>query len=119
MSHLKQHQTADIKELKDQFKKHRVNLSHKLRTEHKLKSRTNRYKIVNCFRSQNVDEIESIEKEDSSKSEITILDVLTDSNENDTLTKDKVEGKSNEYVYDLYYTNSDDFGEAEIEDYVR
>lgn len=32
---------------------------------------------------------------------------------------DEIDEKDCRYVYDLYYTNSDDFGEAELNELVR
>ncbi|KAJ8930015.1 hypothetical protein NQ314_017244 [Rhamnusium bicolor] len=120
LTHLKKQHIPEIHELKEHFKRHTVNISDKLRTQKQEISKSNRYKIVNCFRSQNLDEnsLKDNAESGTSKSEYTILDVETDliplsktDNQNEEICDAK-------YVYDLYYTNSDDFGDTEIEDYV-
>lgn len=102
-----------LNELKENFKGHIVDLTKKLRTERQQKSKNNRYKIVNCLRSQSLDTSGVKDGSDSiQQTDITILDVEADTNGNkpqDSKTEEK-------YVYDLYYTSSDYFGETELEE---
>ncbi|KAJ8948891.1 hypothetical protein NQ318_005512 [Aromia moschata] len=115
-THLKKQQIPELSDLKEQFKKHAVNLTDKLRFEKQESSKSNRYKIVNCFRSQSIDDPVTSDK---SQSEYTVFDVETDLNDNNSKTENQNIVESDvKYVYDLYYTNSDDFGDAEVEDYV-
>lgn len=91
-------------------------MSKKLRNECQEKSKTNRYKVVNCLRPHNVDTIE-VQKDcniDLQSSSITILDVEPDINRNDGIRESKSE--EGNYVYDLYYTSSDYFGDTELEE---
>lgn len=85
-------------------------------------SKSNRYKVVNCFRPQSIENNLSTENTTPgcTKSEFTIFDIETDLNDNDTNTENQ-NGESSDpkFVYDLYYTNSDDFGDADIEDHIR
>lgn len=65
-------------------------------------SKNNRFKIVNLSRSITQDkEIANDEEE-----KIVVLDIETDNSEKDEKSSDS------NYVYDLYYTNSDDFGDC-------
>lgn len=84
-----------------------------MRNAHKEKSKTNRYKIVNCLRSQNI-EPNKINAENPGNAHITIVDVEAEINEikNTQESKPVVE----KYVYDLYYTSSDYFGDVELEE---
>ncbi|CAG9825301.1 unnamed protein product [Phaedon cochleariae] len=112
LPHLKTKYLDGVEELKTKFKKHVVSLNEKLRNEHQDNSKSNRFKIVNRFRSS----INLSETPDTSESkyEITVLDVETDINKNEASEADQNVQQS-KYVYDLYYTCSDDF--PEIEDY--
>ncbi|XP_066254979.1 probable RNA polymerase II nuclear localization protein SLC7A6OS [Euwallacea similis] len=111
---LKKHRAGNAEELKDQYKKHSINFTDKLRAEAKESLKKNRYKVVNCFRkSLHSDEVEP---QASTSSEVTVFDLESDENSPPEATNtDQEEMK---YVYDFYYTSSDDFGEADIEDYV-
>ncbi|EFA03974.1 probable RNA polymerase II nuclear localization protein SLC7A6OS [Tribolium castaneum] len=93
-------------ELEDQFKKHSTDLSSKLRLQKQEDSKKNRYKVVNCFRSQSA----NLEETNEPKAEYTIYDIETENH--DQISKDSDQN----YVYDLYYTTSDDLGE--LDDYV-
>lgn len=90
-----------------------------LREQMKETSKNNRYKVVNCFRSQNTEDNLSAENATSfsTKSEFTIFDIETDLNDN--TENQNGENSEPKFVYDLYYTNSDDFGDADIEDHIR
>ncbi|RZC22667.1 RNA polymerase II nuclear localization protein SLC7A6OS [Asbolus verrucosus] len=99
-------------ELQKQFKRHNTDLNAKLKTQKQLNSKNSRYKIVNCFRSQgsNIEDL----TEESDKSKFTIYDIETESHEDCPNNKEN----NTKYVYDLYYTTSDDLGDAYLEDYV-
>ncbi|XP_044266951.1 probable RNA polymerase II nuclear localization protein SLC7A6OS isoform X2 [Tribolium madens] len=91
-------------ELEEQFKKHNTDLSSKLRLQKQEDSKKNRYKVVNCFRSQAAN-LEEPNQE--LKPEYTIYDIETESH-------DQISNECDQnYVYDLYYTTSDDLGELE------
>ncbi|XP_057659474.1 probable RNA polymerase II nuclear localization protein SLC7A6OS [Diorhabda carinulata] len=111
-THIKEKLLPDSDELKANFKKHSVNLKDKLRIEHQEASKNSRYKIVNYHRASQVGATEKVNEE------VTILDVETDLNENSAEIANKNNDKGNEYVYDLYYTDSNNFGETDIEEYV-
>jgi hypothetical protein len=100
-------------ELEDQFKKHNIDLNAKLRNQKQQDSKNNRYKIVNCLRSQTSNLGEAVEK--PINDEYTIYDIETENHEDYHVN----ELKDLKYVYDLYYTISDDLGEASLEDYVK
>ncbi|KAG5873637.1 hypothetical protein JTB14_022371 [Gonioctena quinquepunctata] len=93
--------------------KHTVKINDKLRAAHKEASKKNRFKIVNRFRSQTEENSGSSET-DCSKS-VTVIDLEGDFEEN---SEDKPANNAKNYVYDLYYTQSNDFEGGEIEDYV-
>lgn len=91
-------------------------MKQKLRNAHKEKSKTNRYKIIHCLRSQNVETSETSTDHKSSitaNAHIMILDLEAEIKEKSTGEDSKTGGK---YVYDLYYTSSDYFGDAELEE---
>ncbi|CAH1953619.1 unnamed protein product [Acanthoscelides obtectus] len=117
LSHIKKQNIADLEQLRDKFKKHQVSINEKLRAEHQEKSKSNRYRIINCFRSGNVEHpiepvANNILSEDVDKDAYTIFDIEYNTSQPERSDSAK------QYVYDLYYTNSDDFGDAQIEDYV-
>ncbi|XP_050302437.1 probable RNA polymerase II nuclear localization protein SLC7A6OS [Anthonomus grandis grandis] len=119
---LKKHKIPESKELRDQYKKHTVDMSTKLRLEAKEASKNNRYKVVNCFRKTlNSTEEPENASATTSTSEITVLDIETDHNCNEATMENRessTEPQESNYVYDFYYTTSDDFGEADIDQYV-
>ncbi|XP_018569675.1 probable RNA polymerase II nuclear localization protein SLC7A6OS [Anoplophora glabripennis] len=121
VAHLKKERIPEITELREHFKKHAVNINEKLREQMKETSKNNRFKVVNCFRSENAEDSLTAENSTSSstKKELTIFDIETDLNDNDVKTENQ-NGESSEpkFVYDLYYTNSDDLGDADIDDYI-
>ncbi|CAG9863477.1 unnamed protein product [Phyllotreta striolata] len=106
IEHLKNKVLPNLDELKANFKKHTVNLTDKLRLKHEEASKNSRYKIVNCFRSPSLNTSEE-------QKEYTILDVETDINQNDASTVNKNSDTDDKYVYDLYYTNPDEFEGAQ------
>ncbi|KAL1513394.1 hypothetical protein ABEB36_002813 [Hypothenemus hampei] len=119
---LRKHRIADRTERKDQYKSHPVNIFEKMRSNMKETSRTNRYKVVNCFRkSLNAEETENKTEDYPLQSQITVLDIETETetvNSGVSDTNHENQRQSSNYVYDFYYTSSDDFGEGDIEDYV-
>lgn len=102
VSHIEKHSLSD--ELKEQYKKHAVNITDKVRNEKQETAKNNRYKVVNCFRSIG-------EKEDTNL-EYTVFEIESHRENIPSIEQPK-------FVYDLYYTNSDDFGDANLEDYIR
>lgn len=99
-------------ELEESFKKHKIELSSKLREETQAKSRLNRYKVINSFRSKAVESAE--DKTSDTENTYTILDVELEDKE---IYIDN--SKNPQYVYDLYYTNSDDLGSTELNEFIR
>lgn len=110
---------ADRGELKEQYKKHAVDISAKNRSDSKEASKNSRYKVVNCFRRPLADQETSAEPaaEGSSPSEVTVFDIETETSRPQVEANE--EPAEARYVYDFYYTSSDDFGDADIQDYVR
>ncbi|KAF5271368.1 hypothetical protein FQA39_LY08166 [Lamprigera yunnana] len=93
LKHLKKQTKAEVEE---QYKKHSVDIIDKLRVEKQISIKNSRYKVVSSHRFPNEDGDK--EKDDLN---CTIYDVELN---------DKPEGEDNtthNYVYDLYYTNSD------------
>ncbi|XP_015181899.1 PREDICTED: probable RNA polymerase II nuclear localization protein SLC7A6OS [Polistes dominula] len=89
-------------ELKENFKKHLVDVKNMLRTQIANNSIQNRYKIVSYYRSKNesnADESENnmtvIDIEDSTPCSCECSSVAVDENDSEAV---------NNYVYDLYYT---------------
>ncbi|ENN79525.1 probable RNA polymerase II nuclear localization protein SLC7A6OS [Dendroctonus ponderosae] len=115
---LRKHRLPDRNELKEQYKKHPVNISAKNRCDSQEASKNSRYKVVNCFRRQLVDQETSPELavEGSSSSEVTVFDIETETSR--PPVEANAEPAEARYVYDFYYTSSDDFGEADIQDSV-
>ncbi|CAH0556851.1 unnamed protein product [Brassicogethes aeneus] len=111
LSHIKKYTNDDTK---SEFKKHTVNLTDKLRLQKREESKNARYKIVNCYRSNLNDDLENSEVDEK----LTIFDIETDCNENSKTVENKNTTSEPDYVYDLYYTNSDDLGDANLEEYV-
>lgn len=97
-------------ELEQQFKKHPINLSDKIRVQKQINSKAGRYKVVNCFRSNG-----GSERAEGSgdANEFTVYDIETESQPESIACS-----SDSKYVYDLYYTMSDDLGDACFEDYV-
>lgn len=97
-------------ELEQQFKKHSINLNDKLRAQKQINSKASRYKVVNCFRSNGTSE-KANGSDDGN--EFTVYDIETESQPESIACS-----SDSKYVYDLYYTMSDDLGDACFEDYV-
>ncbi|XP_030760736.1 probable RNA polymerase II nuclear localization protein SLC7A6OS isoform X2 [Sitophilus oryzae] len=115
---IRKRRLANASDLKRQFKKHDVDISKKIRSEIQDHSKNTRYRVVNCFRKNFNDELHE-EPGKSNNEEVTVFELETDYNKNSTSTENKnKETDQSKYVYDFYYTSSDDFGEADIEDYV-
>lgn len=108
---LKRHKVADIANQREHFKRHPVDISSKIRANTKELSKTNRYKVVNAFRKT----LDTEEEESQTKnvSQVTVFDVETEQNSNEPSSS---QDEDSTYVYDFYYTSSDDLGEANIED---
>lgn len=70
--------------------------------------------MVNAFRKT----LDTEEEETQTKnvSQVTVFDVETEQNSNEPSSS---QDEDSTYVYDFYYTSSDDLGEANIEDSVR
>lgn len=93
-------------ELEQQFKKHSIDLNKKLRQQTLQDSKNSRFKVVSCFRSENG--LKDNTEEDLGTAGLTVYDVEAPTVNNPT-------DKENNYVYDLYYTTSDDLGEVSEE----
>lgn len=117
---LRKHRVAEITELKEQFKKHSVNVTKRLRSDIKESSKNSRYRVVNCFRKTLNNSDDTEDAAEASTSQLTVFDIETDYNKNESNTENKnsVNEDKTKYVYDFYYTSSDDFGDADIQDYV-
>ncbi|KAK2584232.1 hypothetical protein KPH14_006647 [Odynerus spinipes] len=87
-------------ELEANYKQHVVDTKSKSRERIKQKSIENRYKVINCRRSLDTSNIENLDDKVT-----TVIDV-EDSISCSTI-KDLDQEKSEEYVYDLYYTQTD------------
>lgn len=70
--------------------------------------------MVNAFRKS----LDTEEEESHTKkvSQVTVFDVETEQNSNEPSSS---QDEDSRYVYDFYYTSSDDLGDANIEDSVR
>lgn len=90
-----------------------MNITEKLRQDVQTSSKNNRLKVVNFFRSS-VDP--KLNEGSPTDPDITIVDVETTNEEKKCACDAETEPK---YVYDLYYTNSDDFGEVDYNDLIR
>ncbi|KAB0804294.1 hypothetical protein PPYR_01264 [Photinus pyralis] len=91
-------------EVEEQYKKHNmVDIIDKLRMEKEVTSKNSRYKVVNSHRFPNTNDTES-------NVNCTIVDVESEELKNAE--------HSNNFVYDLYYTNSDDFGEPDLNELI-
>lgn len=73
--------------------------------------------MVNSFRSN---ELASVQENAASDLNCTIVDIETSDTKVVTKVVDK-ESKSSDkdFVYDLYYTNSDDLGDADLNELIR
>ncbi|KAF5295041.1 hypothetical protein FQR65_LT10594 [Abscondita terminalis] len=94
-------------EAEEQYKKHKVDVTEKLRLENLIRSKNSRYTVVNSCRFSKGNAEEAVDLN------CTIVDV--EAAERDS----GIESASGNYVYDLYYTNSDDFGETDINELIR
>lgn len=105
-----------LSDIKENYKGHSLDITRKLRQEHQEKSKHNRYKIVNCLRSHDVHKNDANAADcigaDLKNSSITILDVEADVNDNTIESRTEAE----KYVYDLYYTSFDYFGDSELDE---
>ncbi|XP_060815632.1 probable RNA polymerase II nuclear localization protein SLC7A6OS [Bombus pascuorum] len=87
-------------ELQANFKQHHIDLKQilsKIREATKQASAKNRYKVVNCFRSLDNDE----------NSEKKVKTVVIDVEDSKSIAKRDSIGKDDNYVYDLYYVQSE------------
>lgn len=99
-------------EPKEMYKKHITDITSKIRRQHQDASKSSRLKIINSYRSDmntNVDQ--------SNVENYTIVDIEAEENDDHYKTEQPHSSKT-DFVYDLYYTNSDDFGEADLNEFV-
>lgn len=89
-----------------------MNLTDKIRDDIITNSKNNRYKVLNYYRSKTTEDAESSTSTDDNN--VTIVDIEENLNSIESLKQAETS-----YVYDLYYTNSDDFGEANLDDYIK
>lgn len=102
-------------EVEEQFKKHKIDVISKLRQSNHTASKTSRYKVINCFRTNNLHL--STAEDEKGNAGCTVFDIeLNEDNVKDVESKTSSEPS---YVYDLYYTNSDELGDAELNEFVR
>ncbi|XP_050580057.1 probable RNA polymerase II nuclear localization protein SLC7A6OS [Bombus affinis] len=89
-------------ELQANFKQHHIDskqILSKLREATKQASAKNRYKVVNCFRS--------LDNSNSENSEKNVPTVVIDVEDSKSIAKRDSIGKDDNYVYDLYYVQSE------------
>lgn len=102
--------TLGKNELEANYKQHVVDIKSKSRERIKQKSMENRYKVINCRRSLDTSKIEKLD--DSFVT--TVIDI--EDSVSCATTKDLDVEKPEEYVYDLYYTQTDN--DMVIDDFV-
>lgn len=95
-------------DLEESYKKHVPDISSKIKQDVRQASKNSRFKIVNLSRS--VSKNESLKNSDTEKI-VAVLDIETE----DPKDKNDKSAESN-FVYDLYYTNSDDLGDCFYEE---
>lgn len=94
------------------FKKHVPNITKKLRHQTKKASEDNRFKVVNFFRSANKEECSPEISTTSNQLPFTVLDVESaDYN----IINSAVKPIDTDFVYDIYYTNSEGIGDNELD----
>ncbi|XP_071876252.1 female sterile (2) ltoPP43 [Bombus fervidus] len=89
-------------ELQANFKQHHIDskqILSKIREATKQASAINRYKVVNCFRSLDNSNVENSEKK--------VKTVVIDVEDSKSIAKRDSIGKDDNYVYDLYYVQSE------------
>lgn len=112
--HIKKPTKAEVEE---NFKKYSVDVISKLRQKSQFASKQSRYKVISCFRTINGENLKVSNRENKdSDDSYTVVDIELQERKSET-TEQKTE-KDN-YVYDLYYTQSDDLGDAELSELVR
>lgn len=98
------------------FKSNNFDIMGKLRQKRQLASKESRYKVINCFRTNGAVESESSDTEGAdSKESYTIFDVELQEKKAETIQTKTEEN----YVYDLYYTQSDYLGDSELNEMIR
>lgn len=106
-------------ETEDEYKKHNVDIITKLREDTQEASKANRYKVINSCRFGDLEEHASVDNDSLDvNSSYTVFDVEINE-DNNTQNETKPSISEPRYVYDLYYTNSDDFGDAEINEFIK
>ncbi|KAK4879652.1 hypothetical protein RN001_007798 [Aquatica leii] len=106
---LKYIQRLTKSDAEEQYKKHKIDITNKLRFENRVNSVNSRYKIINSHRFSTP----NLETNEDTDLNCTIVDV-----EAAEKNRDENESTTGNYVYDLYYTNSDDFGETDLNEFI-
>ena len=88
---------------KEQFKKRAIDISDKLREQTLVTSKNNRFKVVNFHRMNKENDDESTEGVGEDSKDVTVIDV-----ESEIESGDKANVPETKYVFDLYYTSSDE-----------
>nr|XP_031850237.1 probable RNA polymerase II nuclear localization protein SLC7A6OS [Nomia melanderi] len=102
-------QTLNKDKLKETFKQHPVDIINKIREKAKLASAENRYKVISCIRSLDNAKLQTFE--DKIMTVIDVEDSVSCAN-----GKEQAIEKDDDYVYDLYYGQTED--EVYIDDKV-
>lgn len=119
MDIVKHIKTTTKEDAEDRFRRHKVDIVNKLRQETQNASRESRYKVINCYRTKGVDvdfeelAVQTLGEDDA----YTVFDIELKEKTGDDSEEKSVEGPR--YVYDLYYTQSDYLGDAELSELVR
>ncbi|XP_015118704.1 probable RNA polymerase II nuclear localization protein SLC7A6OS [Diachasma alloeum] len=92
--------TLSKEELKANYKQHIVDITSKSRVKTQEKSKEGRYRVVNCYRSLGGPTIEEVDD-----SGMTVIDVEDSVSCYDKMSSNQKEAK---FVYDLYYTQTEE-----------
>lgn len=106
LTHIKRNTKDDLER---EYKKHFNNISLKIKEQRESALKNSRFKLINTFRSKG---LLPDDPEDNSEINYTLLEV------DGTEEKDNIQSSDSpavKYVYDLYYTNSDDFADDTID----
>lgn len=96
-------------ELEQNYKKHFSNIANKIKNQRESELKNSRFKLINTFRSKG---LLSHDLDEKAEINYTILEVDATEGKENTIPEDSPPVK---YVYDLYYTNSDDFADDTID----
>lgn len=100
----------------EQFKKCNIDIASKLRKEAQLTSKENRYKVVQYFRANKTQSENTSNETNKLDDSCTVFDIELEEKKNEVSEENS---ERDRYVYDLYYTQSDDLGDAELNEFIR